>query len=110
MVKKIIILLAAYFCISFITGIESVWRIDGRIYFVGQQLCEIILLIGLWLLCPIKTIRIIITSLIILNSFEAIDEWFNVNDKFRLSDYIVTILVLLWTSYRIIAQCKKNLK
>lgn len=97
--SKVAYLLILYFAVSFITGIESVWEIDSRIYFVGQQISILILLAVLYFKTN-KPENIIISSLIILTILETLDEMWKLNDRFRVNDYIITGMILLWTIYR----------
>lgn len=104
--NKAAVILILYFLISFITGIEDVWKIDSRIYFCGQQVCNGLLLF-LILPKPKGINRIITISLLILTGFEFIDELLKLNDRFRIYDYVVTGMILLWTIYRA-AKCNKK--
>lgn len=104
---KVVYILLWYALIDIISGIQAVWAIDERIYFVAQQICTLLLLYAIRVKNATKIEKIITDSLIILTLCEVWDELHLLNDKFRINDYLITALVVLWAIIRI-QKCRKR--
>lgn len=77
--------------ISIFTGL---WPNYDKLYYLGIQLIQILLLYAVYSAATHKTIKVVSIALIVLSLGECLDEVIGNNLSFHINDYVLVLLVL----------------
>lgn len=84
--------LIAYAFIDLVIGIQPVWMYEDKLYYIGAQLCNLILLFLISIKSTPKE-KLVVGSWILLSVIELIDDLYDEGPILSIIDYLITFAV-----------------